>query len=605
VALRIHLLGPPRIEHDGELAEGPRGNKAWALLAYLALERRPPSRRKLADLLFSEAADPLGALRWNLAQLRQALGRPEALRGDPVELGLGAGVEIDALSLRSPRLPEIDALERLDGELLEDVSLDASGAFEAWLTVERRRQAAAVHALLLEAAQAELAAGRDAAAARLARRLVELEPREESHHELLVRSLLAAGDRDGALACVEACEAVVVGELGARASPRLRAIVREAGRADAPAVSAAAARALLEAGKAALGAGAVEAGIESLRQACAGAEGCGDAYLRARAELALGSALVHAVRAYGEAPVALHRAVELARRLGVEAIAATAHRELGFVDVQAGRHERAEAWLAQAGDEARGADEELSSVAAVRGMSLSDTARYAEALERLEESMERARRCEHRRQVAWSLALVGRMHVLTGRLAEARSVLERSLELVEEEKWIAYAPWPEALAAEIDVREGRVEDAREALEHAHAMACRLGDPCWEATTLRGLGLVEAACGRTAESLRWLADARARSDRVAYPYQWIRGWVLEALCSTGSADARAARWLDELEALAARTGMRELLLRAYQHRARLGDVRARSAASLLLPEVDNPTLRPGETPPSRDPRRPRA
>ena len=37
------------------------------------LTERAPSRERVATLLFEEAADPLGALRWNLAQLRKTL----------------------------------------------------------------------------------------------------------------------------------------------------------------------------------------------------------------------------------------------------------------------------------------------------------------------------------------------------------------------------------------------------------------------------------------------------------------------------------------------------------------------------------------------------
>src|SRR6266568_6953512 len=39
-----------------------------ALLTYLLLEPRAPTRRELADLLWSEADDPLGAVRWSLSQ---------------------------------------------------------------------------------------------------------------------------------------------------------------------------------------------------------------------------------------------------------------------------------------------------------------------------------------------------------------------------------------------------------------------------------------------------------------------------------------------------------------------------------------------------------
>ena len=43
---------------------------------YLLLSRvRNPSREHLAELLFTGADDPLGSLRWNLAELRRGIGR--------------------------------------------------------------------------------------------------------------------------------------------------------------------------------------------------------------------------------------------------------------------------------------------------------------------------------------------------------------------------------------------------------------------------------------------------------------------------------------------------------------------------------------------------
>src|SRR5260221_1615500 len=176
------------------------------------------------------------------------------------------------------------------------------------------------------------------------------------------------------------------------------------------------------------------------------------------------------MRAYGEAAVALHGAVDVATRIGANAIAATAHRELGFVDVQAGSREGAEAWLAKAAEDAAGSDEERASIASVRGMSLSDVARYEEAIESFDDSIERARRCEHRRQVAWSLALSGRVHVLTARDQQAREALEHSLELVEEEKWLAFAPFPATLLALVDLREKRDDAAGDTLEQRFTIA---------------------------------------------------------------------------------------------------------------------------------------
>jgi DNA-binding SARP family transcriptional activator len=595
MSLTIRLLGSPRIEWDGESVAGPRGNKAWALLAYLLLSRRPPSRRKLADLLFSEADDPLGALRWSLAQLRHALRQPNALRGDPVDLALEPSTEIDLWRLRSVRLPQAEEIDAATGELLEGMTFATGPAFEAWLAVERCHLAATAQALLLERAQAELGAGDPDTAARLATHLLELNPLEEAHHELLVRCLVATGDNNAALARLEACEDLLRRELGTAPSSRLREIVHAA---QAPLAmimkgSAASARGQLKAGKAAIGAGAVDVGLESLRRAGAVAASCNDDHLHAQAQLALGSALVHGMRAYGEAAVALHKAADLAHRIGANAIAATAHRELGFVDVQAGRRDRAEAWLAQAAEEAVGLDEELASIAGVRGMSLSDSARYEEAIESFDDSIERARRCGHRRQEAWSTALSGRVHVLTSRNLQAREVLEHCLELVEEENWLAIAPFPEALLALVDLREKRVDAAGDALEHAFTIACQVADPCWEGIACRGLGLVEAARGRNPQALSWLLDGCARCTRIAHPYQWIHGWVLDGMCSIAHRDERVEGWIDELESLASRTGMRELLFRAYMHRARRGDARAGDAARLLGSEIDNPSVWAGE------------
>ena len=100
VSVVVHLLGEPRIERDGEVCKPPRGHKTWALLAYLILGERPPSRRKVAEILFSEANDPLAALRWTLSEMRRSVGwSTEVLGGDPLTLALPDGHSIDLLDL--------------------------------------------------------------------------------------------------------------------------------------------------------------------------------------------------------------------------------------------------------------------------------------------------------------------------------------------------------------------------------------------------------------------------------------------------------------------------------------------------------------------------
>jgi DNA-binding SARP family transcriptional activator len=589
----VRLLGPPHLESNGARRPGPRGHKAWGLFAYLVLSRRPASRRQLTDLLFADAEDPLAALRWNLAELRRSVGRREAFAGDPIELRLAAGTEVDVQRVLSARPEDLATLDGLDGELLLGLSFPSSPGFEAWLAAERRRVAMAVEAVLRERVLLQLAGGRADQAPRTAARLVAANPLEEAHHELLIRSLLAAGDRAAAAAHVAACAQLFRRELGIEPSRRLQDLVRMAAvpaPRDLRVGGTAAARAQLEAGRAALAAGAVEVGIEFLRRACREAA-AGDDLLCARALLALGSALVHSMRGHEEGAATLHRAAEMARRLGTPSLAATAYREIGFIDVQAGRRERAEVWLARAEEAADDSSEELAAIYGVRGMNLSDAACYPEAIDALDASIGQARRGSAGRQTALSTSLLGRVHLLRGHTGAARDALTRSLRQTEDLQWVAFQPWPESLLAEVDLAERALEPARERLEHAFTLACQLGDSCWEGVAARGLGVVEARHRRTKQALAWLIDARARCVRSPSPYQWVHGWILDTLSATAldDGDARAAGWVEALDALATRGGMRQFLVSACLHRGRLGDPRALEAARLLAAGIDSPSL----------------
>jgi hypothetical protein len=96
----INLLGNPSIETEEGLAYRFRSRKSWALVAFLLLAGRPPSRVQVGDLLFGTADDPLRALRWSLTELRHALGDESAVEGDPVVLSLpeDSTVDVDVLT---------------------------------------------------------------------------------------------------------------------------------------------------------------------------------------------------------------------------------------------------------------------------------------------------------------------------------------------------------------------------------------------------------------------------------------------------------------------------------------------------------------------------
>jgi tetratricopeptide (TPR) repeat protein len=443
-----------------------------------------------------------------------------------------------------------------------------------------------------EATLQRLAPGDAAGASDLAARLVARDPLEVRWQELLIRCLARSGDRMGAERQLVACEELFARELGRLPGPELALAAREG---DDPALGAAgdrvAALGQLEAGRAALDAGAVQPGIDCLRLACAEAAACGDAELRVGSLVALGSALVHAVRGRdGEGAAALHEALVVADRAGERASAGLACRELGYIDVQAGRNASGARWLARASELAT-SDAERSAILGIRGMALSDRAHYPGALELLERSVELADGCGHARQAAWSLSLIGRIHLLRGDHALALTPLDRSLELVASERWTAFRPWPESLRAEVALRTGMRDRALDRVDRAFRLACRLGDPCWEATAARVIGLARAAEGDAKSAREWLRQARSRATRVSDPYEWVHGHVLDALASLAldADDNDASEIVKALRELAGRTGMRELAVRAHLHAARLGAEGALDAARLLCSEIDNPAL----------------
>jgi DNA-binding SARP family transcriptional activator len=479
--LVIHLLGRPHLERDGEPIAGPRGHKTWGLLAYFLLSRvNKPSREHLAELLFTEADDPLGSLRWNLAELRRALG-PTTLPHGSTELALlpDTFVDIDALIRGTPQ--EAVAIPGLGSELLEGMDFGNSPAFESWLLSERRRLLGAAEAALHEASLDRLAAGEAAASVGLAARLVELNPFDENFQELLVRSYAEAGDRQAANRQVSLCVELFRAEHGSEPGA---AVFRAAeARPPAPRLAAGAgkqiARACLEAGRSAVHAGSFDTGARSLARAAAEAKACGAHELEADSWLALGTALVHSARGRDEEGAnALLRATALAEEHALGDLAAAAHRELAYVDILQARYARCAQRLERAGALAE-SDDERAGVEAMLGLAAADTGAHERALAHLRLSVELAERAGSRQQASFSLSFVGRSHFLREELDDARAALERSLGLARETKWVAFEPWPESWLAEADLANGELPAGRERFEHAWALAAELGDPCWE------------------------------------------------------------------------------------------------------------------------------
>ena len=591
-ALVVRLLGRPAVERTGGQPYRLRSRKSWALLTYLILTERPTGRGRLAELLFAEADDPLRALRWSLAEIRRVLGDDGSIDGDPVALTLADDVLVDVVELCHGSWAEAMEVAGAGGELLEGPVVRGAPAFESWLLSERRRLASTTESVLHEAALGLLARGELDRARGFAVRAAAMSPLDENHQALVIRLYRLIGDEDAAERQYAAFTRLLDAELGVGPNAAVEAARHERPRAAVEVTTDRAVDAVIEAGSAAIAAGAIDPGITSLRSAVPLADAAGTTHLRVQSRLALAEALIHSVRGQDEEGQAhLHEVDRLALDDGDLATVARARAELGYVDFLRARYDRAELWLTDAIEIAQGSPEVLAKATTYLGSVHSDRGSYPQAVALLDEAARLGRGAGDPRREAYALAMRGRVDLLRGCLDDAAARLTESVALAERGHWLSFLPWPEALQGEVHLARHEPALAAQTLERAFARACHLGDPCWEAISARGLAMVAEAAGRTGEAFDTLLDARTRSTRVADPYVWVHVHILDALCTLGRTHAHpeTAHWVGAMRELASRTGMRELTVRALVHSAALGDAGDAAAAALLATEVDNDKL----------------
>jgi DNA-binding SARP family transcriptional activator len=593
VALSIRLLGRPRIERPGETPYRLRSRKSWALLAYLLLCDAAPTRTQLAGLLFADADDPLRALRWSLAEIRRCLGDDASVEGDPVRLGLPEDAVVDVTTV--VHAPWSDAVEvvGLDCELLEGLAVRGAPAFESWLLSERRRLVAAAEGVLHEAAVGLMARGALDRARGFAVRAAALSPLDENHQALLLRIYRQCGDDAAAEAQYAAWAHLLDEELGLEPGTAVEAAMRERPRERVAEPNERSIEAVIEAGTAAIGAGAVEPGIASLRNGVRLADAGRVTHLQVRSRLVLAEALIHSLRGLDEEGlVHLHEADRLALDAGDPHSSAHARAELGYVDFLRARYDRAELWLGEAVQLGQDSPEVHARATTYLGSVHSDLGNYPKAVSLLDEALRLSLEAGEPRRAAYALSMSGRLDLIRGELDRAEEHLARSVQLSEDDHWLSFLPWPQAMRGEVQLARNEPERAAETLEQAFARACQLGDPCWEGLSARGLALVAEANGDTDRAIETLLDARTRSNRLADPYVWLDAHILDTLCELGRRHAHpwTRRWVDSMRELTSRTGMKELHVRALLHSAALGAAGDAEAAALLAADIDNPVLR---------------
>jgi DNA-binding SARP family transcriptional activator len=167
--LRVRVLGGIELRaRDGGVAT-PRGNKAKALLACLALPAgKPWSRRTLMGLLWSSRGEEQAraSLRQALAELRRAFGEPSPLVADNDMVALDPAI-VSADAVEFERLVEAGSLPEAcaiyGGELIDGLAIN-DPAFAKWLSWNASACGIFMRALAEAMARAWQAGDREAAA---------------------------------------------------------------------------------------------------------------------------------------------------------------------------------------------------------------------------------------------------------------------------------------------------------------------------------------------------------------------------------------------------------------------------------------------------------
>lgn len=559
----VQLLGRPAVHVDGHQAAAPKGAKPWGLLAYLAASGRPHPRTELAELLFSEAVDPLGALRWNLAALRRLLDRPDALKGDSIQLDR-SDVSVDTVCLDQGDVDGVLA-GGAGRELLAGLGFPDSPVFELWLAGERHRLRRRASSLVREVALDAFARGNHDLAVRAANELVTVEPFDEGHHALLIRTLALSGEREAAQHRFEQCATLLRAELDTEPGPAVLAaahlVAHAANTSSKPDFDEVFAR-MLVAWQSFL-AGAIDHGLDVSRGAVALSDVHGDVTLRITGRLFLAAMLNMSVRAWDESATTTAEALHLAEQAGRHEDQAVARSILAGSELMRGDYRVA---LSHAQSGAALSDEpgSLSLNLAFQCAVESDTGRYEEAIGHANVAVSQAELSGDPVRLAYAYAYAAHADIVAGRYESARPQAQRAIDACS--SVLVLKPWPMAMLAELDVHAGDLATSAATATEADGLAIVTGISYQRALTQRALALGEAAAGDDTAALDRLVLALGyarRTSRQGYAFHWPVAWVLESLAciSVRSQPLEARRWAIALKDHAAATGMSTFAVRA--------------------------------------------
>jgi DNA-binding SARP family transcriptional activator len=552
----VQLLGRPRARLDGVEVGAPKGAKVWGLLAYLAASERSHPRSELAELLFGEAADPLGALRWNLAAARRLLDRPDAFKGDAIRLDR-SDIEVDTVRLDAGDVGMLLAGES-GWELLAGLTFPDSPVFELWLISERQRLRRRALSLMREVSLEAFARGDHDRAIRAATNLVTAEPFDEGHHALLIRTLALSGEHAAARRQFEQCATFLRRELQTEPGPAVFAAAhlatfpgKPSSRPDYDEVCA-----RMNVAWQSFLAGAIDHGIDMARSTVMLSDGHGDSTLRVIGRVYLAAMLNMAVRGWDETVTTAAAALHLAEQDGMETEQGIARGVLAGGELMRGDYRVA---LDHAAAGAKVSDDPGALALNFAFMSAveSDTGQFGQARGHALEAVSLAERSGDPVRMAYAYSYAAHADILVGRYESARPHVERAIESCS--SVLVLKPWPMTMLAEIQVHAGDIGGSVVTATRADGLAIATAMSYQRALAQRALALGEAAAGDDAAALGRLALALGHARRTSgqgYSFHWPVAWVLESLAciAARSQPTEAQRWAVALKDHAAATGM---------------------------------------------------
>ncbi|HJR81089.1 MAG TPA: BTAD domain-containing putative transcriptional regulator [Anaerolineales bacterium] len=245
--LALHFLGPPQLYWNEEPVSAGR-RKAVALLAYLAVDGGMQTRDSLSALLWPDytQSKAFTNLRHTLWEIQQAIG-DGWIEADRETIGLHAEADIsvdvhqfetlltqgcsqDDASRRIPLLA--DSVKLYRNNFLTGFSLKDAPGFNEWAfakSEELRRQLAEA---LTSLSEDHGGLGQAEQAIPYARRLVALDPLNESAHRLLMQVYIQAGQHSAALKQYQTCEKILRKELNLNPQPETRALYNKIRKGD-------------------------------------------------------------------------------------------------------------------------------------------------------------------------------------------------------------------------------------------------------------------------------------------------------------------------------------------------------------------------------------